>query len=74
MANISYLLDPKAWVKILQFAGRFKGNDTFVPNHQKYWDRNRAHQPVIFRVWRRKNVKRIYSGFEPRRGYEFDEL
>ena len=61
MASILHLVDPKAWFKILQFSCRFKGNNTVTPNHQQNGDVNGAHQLVIFRVWRRKNVKRIYS-------------
>ena len=45
-----------------------KGNNTVVPNHQQHWDANRAHQLVIFRGWRRKYVKRTYSGLQPRLG------
>lgn len=74
LAGILYLLDSKAWVEILQFPCRFKGNNTLVPNHEQQWDVNGAHQLVIFRVWRCKNVKRHYSGLQPCRGYEFDEL
>ena len=74
MASILDSFDPKAWVQILQFPGRFQGNYTVVPNHEQVWDGNGAHQLVIFRVGRRQNVKRIDSGLPPRRGQEFNEL
>jgi hypothetical protein len=74
VAGVWYLFDPKARVKLLQFACRFKGHNAVIPDHQQDWDVSRAHQPAIVRVGRRKNIERMYSGFQPGRGYEFDEL
>jgi hypothetical protein len=33
VASLLDLVDPKAWVKILQFSCRFKGNNAVVPNN-----------------------------------------
>ncbi len=69
VANVLYLFDPKTWVKLLQFSCRFKGNNsTVVPNDEKDWDINGAHQLVVFRIWRRKNVKCADLGLQPRIG------
>ena len=35
---------------------------------------NGTYQLAILRVGRRKNIKRTYSGLQPRFGYEFDEF
>ena len=69
MTSGFYLFDPKAGGKVLQFSRLFKGNNsTVVPNDQKHWDVNAAHQVVVFGIWRRKNLECTCLGLQPRLG------
>src|SRR5579872_6725696 len=74
VAGVSDLFHPKVWVPILQFSCRLQGNNgAVVPNDEQAWDANRAHQLLIFRVWRPKNVKRTDSSLQPRLSQQFEE-
>lgn len=74
MANIRYEFVPKASIEILQFLRRFKREDAFASYDQEDWGKNAANQLAILGVGRRKNVKSIYPGLQPRIGDKFDDL
>src|SRR5438105_3374187 len=74
VTRVLYLFDTEARVEMLQFARRCKGNNAVIPDNKQDGDGNGAHQPVIVRVGRGKNVKGTEWRFHSGRGYELEQL